>query len=50
MTTVALAVASVTSAGGLTALVVKKLRGKVRGGSIGIKGDRNESPKSRAKR
>jgi hypothetical protein len=50
MTTVALAVASATSAGGLTALAFKKLRGKVRGRSIAIKGERNESPKSCAER
>ena len=53
MTTVALTLASATSAGGLTVLVLKKLRGKLADRSIdpkdAMKGDRNESPKRRTK-
>jgi len=54
LTTVALTLASATSAGGLTVLVLKKLRGKLPARSVdpkeAMKGDRNESPKSRDKR
>lgn len=51
MTSVALVVAGATSAGGLTALVVKNLRAKTGAKSIGqatqISGGQNGSPKSR---